>query len=107
MNKSISLILALTLIATFAYCAEADPIATSSDKKPVVLTDKTLAEALKTYPKMFVKFYAPWCGHCKALAPKWKKLANNKALEEAGITIAKLDADKHTQAGQDHKVIPF
>lgn len=41
-----------------------------------------------------VEFYAPWCGHCKALAPEFDKAA--KALEG----IAKLGAVDMTTDGK-------
>jgi thioredoxin domain-containing protein 5 len=38
----------------------------------------------------FVKFYAPWCGHCKRLAPVWEKLAAHFASNKA-VTVANMD----------------
>lgn len=40
---------------------------------------------------VLIEFYAPWCGHCKSLEPKYKELAE-KLANENGITIAKMDA---------------
>merc|ERR1712070_999555 len=36
----------------------------------------------------FVKFYAPWCGHCKKLAPVWDELA---ADHGENVNVAKID----------------
>ena len=39
-----------------------------------------------------VMFYAPWCGHCKALKPEWEKLGETSDCSK--VMIGRLDCDE-------------
>jgi len=82
----------------------------SAKKKPptkvVDLTEFNFDGVVLAPKHVFVKFYAPWCGHCKKLAPDWEKLAN--AFDgESDVVIAKLDAEKHKAVANKYEITGY
>ncbi|KAG6508671.1 hypothetical protein ZIOFF_034051 [Zingiber officinale] len=70
----------------------------------VVLTSETFDQIVFDVNKdVLVEFYAPWCGHCKHLAPIYEKVANAYKLEE-DVVIANLDADKYKDLAEKYGV---
>ena len=62
--------------------------------------------ALDENKHVLVEFYAPWCGHCKQLAPKYETLA--KIYEgEPDVVIANVDATVHESLAQKYDISGF
>ena len=57
------------------------------------LTDANFQEKVINSDEMWiVEFYAPWCGHCKALEPEFKAAAEQLQKESVDCLLAKVDA---------------
>jgi len=70
------------------------------------LVGKTWDQVVKdTNKDVLVKYYAPWCGHCKALAPVWDELAKDVEAAE-DLVIAKFDSTTNEVAGLEIRGYP-
>jgi len=56
---------------------------------------------------VLVEFFAPWCGHCKNLAPIWEELGAAFSHAKDKVVIAKVDADAHRELGTKFGVQGF
>jgi protein disulfide isomerase len=59
-----------------------------------VLVGKSFSDVVGHDKDVLVEFYAPWCGHCKKLAPEYEKVG--KAFSDvSSLLIAKIDATEN------------
>jgi len=77
------------------------------DATPVkTLVSSNFEQVAKDKSKdVFVKFYAPWCGHCKAIAPIWDQIGQ-KYSDKGDLVIAKVDSTKNEIDGIDIEGFP-
>jgi len=78
---------------------------TKAPSNVVDLTNDNFDEkVLETVDKFaLVEFFAPWCGHCKTLAPVYEKLAN-VFVNEPSVIIAKVDATQEADLAKKYSV---
>ncbi|XP_057666864.1 protein disulfide-isomerase A3 [Diorhabda carinulata] len=70
---------------------KSEPIPESNDQPLKVAVAKNFEEVVVNNGKdTLIEFYAPWCGHCKKLAPVFEELAEK--LKDEDVFIVKMDA---------------
>merc|ERR1711910_158488 len=94
--KCLGVLLALASVALGAEVTKDEGVA--------VLNVENFDEVIEGNEFVLVEFYAPWCGHCKALAPEYAKAAGILAEKESKIVLAKLDATEEGAVAEKFEV---
>lgn len=92
---------ALSLLGAAAVVSAADA-QTETPSDVISLTKDTFSDFLSTHELVLAEFFAPWCGHCKALAPKYEEAA--KELKEKNIALVKVDCTEEEEVCKEQGV---
>merc|ERR1712130_274741 len=73
---------------------KSEAVPETNDEPVYVLVGSEFENVVGKDKDVFVEFYAPWCGHCKRLAPEYENVG--KAFEDVeSVIIAKVDATEN------------
>ncbi|EEC77315.1 hypothetical protein OsI_15980 [Oryza sativa Indica Group] len=91
---AVNLVLSFALAILISSSPTAVGVDATEELKEAVLTldAGNFSEVVAKHPFIVVKFYAPWCGHCKQLAPEYEKAASILRKNELPVVLAKVDA---------------
>lgn len=93
--------LALSLLGLSA-AASATDAKTDVESDVVSLTKDSFDTFLQEHDLVLAEFFAPWCGHCKALAPQYEEAATE--LKGKDIALAKVDCTVEEDLCRDQGV---
>lgn len=80
-------LLLVALVAVSAFAAENE-----SQKEFVWTLDHTnYSQIISHHNMIVVQFYAPWCGYCQELAPKYEEAASVLNSHDPPVILAKMD----------------
>lgn len=78
------------------------PATPNPDGKSIPLTAENFQRVVtNTRESWFIKFYAPWCHHCQALAPNWQGMARQMQDQ---LNVGEVNCDVEKRLCKDVKV---